>query len=216
MITFAKHGLGSGDVVVYQVSGNAPITTSGGGALVDGREYAVIVRGDDSLSLGAQFKGSGLSNALALIPAAGAQGVDGARDMIRFATPHKFANGDAVRCRPHRRRSDNPGSPRACTTCTSSTISQFQLFASESGCVERRHHVLRYGQCPAHENRLDLAGYANGDRVTYRDPTPVRFRSSDVQNTVDGSQLPDGGFADNHTIFVGTLLPNSSTVLAHT
>ena len=134
--------------------------------------------------------------------------------MIRFATPHKFANGDAVR---YDHTDADPTIGIAEGVYYVHVVDDFtvQLFASKSDALNVGTTSFGTGSVlPA--NRLDLAGYANGDRVTYRDPTPVRFRSSDVQNTVDGSQLPDGGFADNDTIFVGTLLPNSSTVLAHT
>ena len=171
------------------------------------------MRGDDTLSLGAQFKGGSVGNALALIPAAGAQGVDGARDMIRFATPHKFANGDAVR---YDHTDADPTIGIAEGDYFVHVVDDFtvQLFASKSDALNVGTTSFGTGSVLP-SDRLDLAGYANGDRVTYRDPVLVQFRANNVDANIDlgnGTTTFDNSL---DTIFVGRLLSNG-TVLAHT
>jgi len=93
-ITFSQHGLATGDRVTYQPNGNPAIATADGGTLQSGREYRVIVTGDDTLQLGAVFNAEGANTGDALAPE---DGVDATRDRIRFAVAHGFESGDAVK-----------------------------------------------------------------------------------------------------------------------
>ncbi|WP_457423984.1 right-handed parallel beta-helix repeat-containing protein [Roseateles sp. P5_E7] len=96
-ISFTQHGLSNGDRVTYDPNGNSAIGTADGSTLQTGREYSVIVTGEDTLQLGTVFDASTGSTADPLDPNVG---VDAARDTIRFAVPHGFISGDAVKYTP--------------------------------------------------------------------------------------------------------------------
>src|SRR5690606_5912476 len=93
-ITFVQHGLNDGDRVTYNPNGNPAIGTANGGTLTTGREYGVIVTGEDTLQLGAVFRATAADTGDRLNPGVG---VDASRDRIRFAVPHGFETGDAVK-----------------------------------------------------------------------------------------------------------------------
>ncbi len=109
-IQFEKHGLDDGGAVVYDPNGNPPIRTgdpASGDALgsiipfvgevnnetgkpgADGkndvtyREYSALVVDENTIKLGWSFDGG--------------TGLDPLQDVIRFAGPHRFETGDAVR-----------------------------------------------------------------------------------------------------------------------
>ena len=75
-----------------------------------------------------------------------------------------------------------------------------QLFASKA---EAEAAPATFGTGSVAADRIDINGFANGDRVTYRDPEPVLFRASGVDANLSGG-LPDGSYtAGNNTIFIG-------------
>src|SRR5262249_13202072 len=99
-IRFEKHGLQTGDVVVYDANGHDAIMTSSGpleSLTPDGsqtREYSAIRVDDNTLALGETFAGNAVD---AGNPFGKDSGVDSARDTISFQGPHRFRTGDAVR-----------------------------------------------------------------------------------------------------------------------
>jgi len=214
VIFFNSHGLATGDTVVYRRNNNAAITTFGGGTLTDGREYTVIVRGDNTLTLGNQFDGDEV-DALKLFYLNNdvQEGVDSDRDMIRFSTPHKFVTGDAVRY----------DTGLGATTIGLAEGTYFvrviddytvQLFATKA---EAEAAPVLFGVGSVASDRIDIAGFADGDRVTYRDPAPVQFRASGVDADLSNN-LPNGSYtAGSNTIFIGAnTFNNGDKIFYHT
>lgn len=200
IIFFRSHGLATGDTVVYRANGQSAITTAGGGTLTDGREYTVIVRGDNTLTLGNQFDGDEVEALQLFYLSSDVQeGADSDRDMIRFSTPHKFVTGDAVRY--------DTGLGVTTIGIAEGTyyvrvVDDFtvQLFATKAGAEAA---PTQFGVGPVAANRIDIGGFADGDRVTYRDPEPVLFRASGVDADLSNN-LPNGSYtAGSNTIFVG-------------
>ena len=206
VINFNEHGLGTGDTVVYDANGNTAITMVGGGSLVSGHTYNVIVRSDDTLNLGNQFKAGSIDALQLFIPAGGVtQGVDGNRDMIRFAIAHNFTNGDAVR---YDHVDSDPGIGIAEDTYYVRVVDDFtiKLFGTRAEALNDGATTFGVSSVTA-DDRIILAGNTlnNGDRVTYRDPAPVLFQANGVERTIDGSGVFNGFDGSNNTIFVGTV-----------
>ena len=207
VITFRQHGLATGDTVVYHNNGGS-VSTFGGGTLQDGRTYGVIAPTSDTLNLGAQFKSSNISDAVGLLLKPGDAGVDPTRDMIRFASPHNFANGDPVRY-------DDGSNPTIGltqgTTYFVHVVDPYtiKLFANQSDALVGD---TGFDTSEVASDKISLTNYAdgspisNGDRITYRDQTPLAFRASDVDTaSALFTHLPTGGYTDNDTIFAGVL-----------
>lgn len=217
IITFSSHGLVTGDTVVLVRNGN-PSITSVDGSLDEKasndpnaaeREYAVIVRGANTLTLGKEFD-AGTVTAAQLFYASGAdiEGIDAARDMVRFATPHKFVTGDAVRYE----NNNNASIGLAEGTYFVRVVDDYtiQLFATKAQAQANPTNFTRSNVDGAN-NLIDLAGFANGDRVTYYDPTPIQFAANGVDVGVSGHQPNNVYNANDNTIFVGEDAYNSFT-----
>jgi len=221
VINFNEHGLATGDSVVYQSNGNAPIKLAGAdgaeGTLVDGRVYNVIVRSDDTLSLGNEFKAGTIEALQLFIPDGGVtQGVDGDRDMVRFAIPHNFANGDAVR---YDHDDGDPGIGIAEGTYYVRIVDDFtiKLFANRDDALNDGARTFGVGSVTG-DDQIILAGntFNDGDRLTYRSPVPVFFKANTVERTIDGNGVIDGFNNGNNTIYVGTDVDNNGIIEGHT
>jgi parallel beta-helix repeat protein len=200
-ITFPSHGLASGDTVTYNPNGNTPIATADGGSLSTVREYSVIATGDDTLQLGATFDAGAADSSDLFAPQAG---VDAARDRIRFAVPHLFLTGDAVKY-------DADGTPVSTSLNETGTffvrrLDDFaiKLYATRDeavGAAGFADRAFGAGAVDATNDRCTIFGhgFADNQAVTYRAAPPREFTSSLVDVTVAGDTVTD---VDNNRIFI--------------
>ena len=208
-IRFETHELNTGDRVTYDPNGNDPISIPGGslGTLAGGREYNAIVIDADTIALGTTFNATSADAGSPLSPGVG---VDPSRDVIRFGAPHRFRTGDPVR---YSHPSPNAGIGLGTTATYYVRVlddNTIKLFASRA---EALASPSGFATSSVAGNTITLAGFEDGDAVTYLAPAASEFRSTLVDVTVDLAARPASVTAgDNDTIFLGRDTDNNGTI----
>ena len=226
-IHFESHGLTTGDRVTYDPNGNTAISTPGGssgtqslGTLADGRLYNAIVVGsnNDTIKLGNTFDAAAGNTGDLFDPAIG---VDAERDRIRFAIPHNFKTGDAVKYDPGTNTSLNGTVLNTTSTFYARALDDFtiKLFTSwaQATAAPSSFDPSASPNTVTADDYIHLSGFANGDAVTYYAPEPVRFSSLGVDSryvqdsdpNTDGNQ-PALENEENNRIFLGRDTSNPS------
>lgn len=153
-----------------------------------GRDYGVIKVDDNTIKLGGAFNGGALDSGGPFSLPAGTSGIDPTRDVIVFGGPHHFVTGDAVIY-------DNAGGTfgsvatngqryfvrviddrtiRLTTTLAAALATPTSFSATAGGLITSG-------------NELNLPGFANGDKVTYRAPSTAGFSSAVVDAVANES-----------------------------
>jgi len=183
-ITFQEHGLISGDMVVYGSNGS-PIGTPAGN-LANDREFTIIRVDNDQLSFGAPFpscEAGGADDACTgdedslFDPAAG---IDSERDIIRFAVPHRFRDGDAVRYDPQSGGLINAALNETDTYYVR-VVDDFTIklaFTQAAALVAPTDFGA--GSVNGALDFLTLAGFSNDQAVTYRAPKSEKFQTEGI------------------------------------
>ncbi|UCG98423.1 MAG: hypothetical protein JSW31_04775, partial [Burkholderiales bacterium] len=165
-IRFYAHGLSNGATVTYNPNGNTPLQTPAGPLSPppageaytnpDGsprtptyadREYRVIVVDGDHVKLGSAFD---------------AGSVDGALDVIRFAAPHGFLTGDAVKYDARGNNGIGLGSGTYYVQAIDDLT--IALFASKAE-AEAPARTITLASGDANQITVNGANFANGTRV---------------------------------------------------
>ena len=197
-IRFAEHGLITGDSVVYRPTGATPIGTPAGN-LANGRTFGVVIVDDDLLRLGAQFMATAASNPDSVFtPGAG---IDANRDVIRFLVRHNFQTGDAVRYDPSGGGLVNAGL-NSTDTYWVRVIDPFtiKLALSQSAATAAPTSFTQSAVDNAGDY-LTLAGFADGQAVTYRAPATVYFQTQGIDAFFNTIRLVADG--DDHGLLTG-------------
>jgi hypothetical protein len=199
-ITFPSHGLVTGDVVTYDSNGSTPIGTPSG-PLRNG-EFGSIVLDANTLQLGATFPGAPANTGDLFNPQ---PGVDLNGDVIRFASPHEFETGDAVKYDANGHTfissSINQTNTYYVRKLDDSTIELFQNLADAEAPDQSFDPSTAVSG-----NTITLPGhgFTNGEAVTYTSPAPEAFSSGAVDVNVGNNNQISG---DNHganNIYLGT------------
>jgi hypothetical protein len=208
-ITFKQHGLQTGDAVVYDPNGQASIKVAGqegtlsDGTATNGRDYGVIRVTDNTIKLGGAFNGGAVDAGGPFALPAGTSGVDVLRDVIVFGGPHHFVTGDAVFY-------DNAGGTFGSVATNGQkyfvrviddrtiklTTSLAAALATPTGFNATAGGLITNG------NQLNVAGFADGDKVTYRAPAAAGFSSKVVDANVNESDKTTTD-VDNNQIYLG-------------
>jgi hypothetical protein len=202
-ITFPSHGLITGNQVVYAINGDAtpiktpvpdinnqntigaidaqnpPVSNSGP------RIYNVIAIDENNLQLGNQFTATKVDNSDLFLPLSANNGVDPARDEIRFAAPHLFQTGDALHYDTNGGNSISTGMNTAGTyyvrVIDPYTIKLYPSYAQATASFTSFD--------PANPAQFDPvtgtfkflpSGFSEGTAVTYLAPPTETFRSTEV------------------------------------
>ena len=217
---FANHGLTTGDRVTY-TAGTSAIPLAGGGTLsVCGasacREYGAIVVDKDTIRLGERFTPTAADTGGAFPATAG---VDAARDVIRFATPHTFVSGDPVRY-----AAGTGGSILGLNvTYYVRVIDAFTIALHTTSAAATAGALgIAPGQASGDTISSTDHGLNNGDAVTYNAPAPVVFTGQAVNAQPNPSfdknspnsqpLLTTCGNLCTNTIFLGRDTNNDGTI----
>ena len=166
----------TGDVVTYSANGNPPID-----GLVDGREYAVLKSGSNSLQLGNAFDDQA--------------GVDATRDTIKFPTNHSFETGDRVRYDALGHLSIiAPGQ----TPAVNGDVFYVRVIDDKTIKLARGLDEARSTLSPFNASGIQSAthwigmanNFTNGQAVTYRAPTGVSFATGQINIRLNDDQVP--------------------------
>ena len=194
-ISFSRHGLATGDVVTYDANGQDEIGTASG-PLAGGRDYGVIVVDADTLALGAAANGTAVDTGSPFPLDAGISGIDTNRDVIVFGGPHNLVTGDRIIY--------NGGGAAGNILPPGSYLVRViddRTIKLDTALSDPVSFDATQGGLISGGNRLNLAGFDNGDLVTYRAPATAGFSSAAVdQAGPDG----EGEFtpSDNNEIYI--------------
>ncbi|MBI5616868.1 MAG: right-handed parallel beta-helix repeat-containing protein, partial [Gammaproteobacteria bacterium] len=175
----AAHGLQTGDRVVYNANGNAPI-----GGITNGQSYGVIVTGDQTIKLGNPFL---------------SQNVDDALDTITFDTPHGLVTG-ATLVYGNQNASGNVGGLVSGQTYYVRVIDNRTIKLGTSlAQVQQSLRAFSAGNVDAATDTFTLAshGFANNQAVTYRAPSRAVFLGSAVDDSADKIYAPTASNGDS-------------------
>jgi len=183
-ITFANHGLNTGDAVTYDLNGQAAIetdTSTSNNTLIAGRDYSVIRVDDNTLALGDAFNTSD---------------VDTDRNVIVFDGAHNFRTGDAVIYSCSGGVGDDVVTPGLyyVRVIDANTI---KLYTADT-----KRTQVTFSPTPGlitDGNRLNLSGFADGDLVTYRAPDSAPFNSLSADMKIDDEKPV---YDNNNRIYV--------------
>src|SRR5262249_20669956 len=146
------------------------------------REYRVIPVDDNTIKLGTTF-GAGPADTGSLVTPG--VGVDGLRDVIRFASPHKFLTGDSVKYDPGANVSIGGAGLTTAGVYFVQKIDEFtiRLFATQAEALAaaQTFNPAASGVVASNKITVNGPGFANGTRVTYREPAPVGFTRNLVE-----------------------------------
>ena len=196
-ISFAEHGLVTGDSVVYH-PGSAAIGTPAG-SLADGRSFGVVIVGHSMLHLGAAFMATEAADPGSVF--APGPGVDSARDIVRFRVPHQFETGDAVRYDPLGGGLVNAGLNSTDTYWVRVLDELTIKLALTHDAATAAPAQFTKDAVNAADDYLTLAGFANDQAVTYRAPATVHFTTEGIGSGSETIQLVAAG--EDHGLLTG-------------
>src|SRR5262249_37253284 len=158
------------------------IGTSGGplqppaGQTTADREYRVIPVDDNTIKLGTTF-GAGPADTGSLVtPGVGG---DGPRGVVRFARPPQLLPAHSVQYDPGTNASIGGAGLTTAGVYLVQKIDEFtiRLFATQAEALAAAQAFNPAASGVVASNKITVSGpgFANGTRVTYREPAPVGF-----------------------------------------
>ena len=209
-IRLPGHGLSDGDEVFYQALGPNVV-----GGLEQARDYSALRVDDNTLQLGQNFD---------------AAQVDAAQNLVRFTTPHRFADGDIV---VYQARGGVPigGAGSDGRRFKVEVVDDLTIKLQRADAPDRQtFDPSAAGTVDSAANTIAIAdhGFRDGDAVIYRAPNEAGFTSAVVDVRVvtagpdRGKPVQNAGdetiqdFPDNDNIYVpGSRIDASGQLVGH-